>query len=340
MKRALSWGAIASALFATTISFGGMTTMAWADDPVPIQIGAASNVLFTPVFVLADESNGIAAKHGLKVQSRMFNSGIATMEAAMAGEIDVAFPNTRVLLPLLSSGKACFKGGIMFADGDIVRMVTTSGINKPEDLIGKKIGTRKAGVGEVALHIWLDSKGIPRDKVEIVNLAEEDQPIALAQGKIDGLIWVEPTPSIALQIMGDKAHRFGDIGAAFRNTGPVNVSCRWVEKNGDKAMTGFIGAWVDTIKWIQANQDAAAELTAKNLQLTPEEVKKFWATGDILNGWPIELTDSQIQMFVNYGDYIKSTDPTFTMPDMSKWIDSKWLKEVDPSLVKLEKFKY
>lgn len=325
---------------ALILAAAGLGSARAADDPVTIQIGAASNVLFTPVFVLADSSNGIAAKHKLRVESRMFNSGIATMEAAIAGDLDVAFPNTRVLLPLLASGKACFKGGIMFADGDIVRMVTLASIKKPEDLIGKKIGTRKAGIGEMALQMWLDANGIARDKVEIVNLSEEDQPIAMAQGKIDGLIWPEPTPSIALRIMGAKAHRFGDIGRAYRNTGPVNVTCRWIEKNGDVAMKNFVAAWVETIKWIRANQDAAAALTAKHLKLTPDEVKKFWADGDSLNGWPLELTDDQMQILAGYAGYIKSVDQNFVMPALGKWIDSKWLRAVDPSLVKLKKFDF
>src|ERR1700709_74649 len=76
--------------------------------PIPVRIGAASNVLFGPAFVLADSSNGIAAKHGLKLDLRIFASGIATMEAALSGDLDVAFPNTRVLLPLLAKGQACF----------------------------------------------------------------------------------------------------------------------------------------------------------------------------------------------------------------------------------------
>jgi ABC-type nitrate/sulfonate/bicarbonate transport system substrate-binding protein len=313
--------------------------MANAADPKTVRIGAASNVLFGPVFVLNDPTNGIAAKHGLKVESRIFNSGIATMEAALAGDLDVAFPNTRILLPLLKSGKACFKAGITFVDVNTVNMVTTSDIKEPKQLVGKKIGTRKGGIGEVALHMYLAKQGIARNDVPTVNLAEEDLPIALARGNVDGIIWPEPTPSLALEIMGNKAHRFGNIGEAFRDVSPVNVTCAWVEKNGDEGMKALISAWIEAVDFLKNNPDRGAEITAKALQITPADVKKIWVNGGWPGGWPANLTDAQLDMYVTYGDYLKDNKELDTMPDMGKWISSKWLKEIAPARVQTSKHK-
>ena len=311
-----------------------------AQTPITVRIGAASNVLFGPVFVLADSSNGIAARHGLKIESRIFNSGIATMEAALAGDLDVAFPNTRILLPLLKSGKACFKGGIGFVDVNTVNMVTKASITTPKQLEGKKIGTRKGGIGEVALHMWLAKQGIERSKVETVNMSEEDLPIALAQGSVDGIIWPEPTPTLALDVAGSAVHRFGDIGSAFRDVSVVNVTCDWVKKNGDDGMKKLIGAWIDAVELLKANPDAGARITAKALQLTPDDVKKIWKNGGWPAGWPASLTDSQIDMYYTYGDYLKGNKEITEMPDMPAWISSKWLREVAPDRVRLSKYKY
>jgi ABC-type nitrate/sulfonate/bicarbonate transport system substrate-binding protein len=313
---------------------------ALAQGPTTVRIGAASNVLFGPVFVLADPSNGIAAKHGLKVESRIFNSGIATMEAALAGDLDVAFPNTRILLPLLKTGKACFRAGIAFVDVNTVGMVTKSSITQPKQLEGKKIGTRKGGIGEVALHMWLAKEGIPRDKVQTVNIAEEDLPIALAKGNVDGIIWPEPTPSQALEVAGSAVHRFGDIGSAFRDTSVVNVTCDWVKKNGDDGMNRLTAAWIDAVDFLKNNQDAGTRVIAKSLQLTQDDVKKIWKNGDWPAGWPATLTDGQIDMYYTYGDYLKANKEMDSMPDMGAWISSKWLKAVAPSRVHLSKYKY
>lgn len=338
MAFASTYRRLTGGIVALGLAFAAATA-AHAQSPITIRIGAASNVLFGPVFVLNDASNGIAAKHGLKVESRIFNSGIATMEAALAGDLDVAFPNTRILLPLLKSGKACFKAGISFVDVNTVNMVTITAIKTPADMVGKKIGTRRGGIGEVALHMWLAKQGIARDSVSIVNLAEEDQPIALARGNVDGIIWPEPTPSLALEISGNKVHRFGDIGSAFRDVSPVNVTCAWVQKNGDQGMKALIAAWIDAVEFLKKNPDAGAQVTARALQITPADVVKIWKNGGWPEGWPGSLTDAQIDMYETYGAYLKSNNEMDSMPNMGEWISSKWLKEIDPSRVKLDKHK-
>ena len=73
----------------------------------------------------------------------------ATMEAALAGDLDVAFPNTRVLLPLLKAGKACFKGGIGFVDVNTVGMVTKVEITEPCRVAEEGMETRVAEPGDL-----------------------------------------------------------------------------------------------------------------------------------------------------------------------------------------------
>lgn len=327
---------VGAALVAALLCSGAL---AQAQAPTTVRIGAASNVLFGPVFVLADDSNGIAAKHGLRVRSRIFNSGIATMEAALAGDLDVAFPNTRVLLPLLKSGKACFKGGIGFVDVNTVNMVTKNSITEPRHLEGKKVGTRKGGIGEVALEMWMAKKGVDATKVQFLNIAEEDLPIALAKGSVDAIIWPEPTPSLALEVAGPSVHRFGDIGSAFRDTSVVNVTCNWVKENGDAGMKKLIAAWIDAVDLLKSNPAYGAAVTAKALQLKPEDVAKIWKNGDWPAGWSASLTDDQIDMYYTYGDFLKKKNELAEMPDMAAWIDSRWLKEIAPNRVRLSKYK-
>ena len=103
--------------------------------------------------------------------------------------------------------------------------------------------------------MWLKTKDIDPKKVEMVNVSPEDMPIAFAQGTVDGIIWPEPTPSLALEMTGSKAHQFGDIGSAFRDVSPVNVTCSWVKKNGDKGMEDLVAAWIDAVKFIKSNPD-------------------------------------------------------------------------------------
>jgi hypothetical protein len=44
-------------------------------------------------------------------------------------------------------------------------------------------------------------------------------------------------------------------------------------------------------------------------------------------------------MYYTYGDFLKKKNELDQMPDMSTWIDSKWLKEIAPNRVRLSKYK-
>ena len=333
--------AVVGGLILALAGFGfGDRSQAETPPPTPIMIGAASNILFAPVFVLGDQTNGIAARHGLKADVRIFASGIATMEAALAGDIDVAFPNSRVLLPLLASQKACFKAGLTFVEVNSVALVARADIKTPQQLIGRKVGTLHGGIGEVAMDMWLAHEGIDRSKVQYINVAEPDMPIALAQGSVDAIIWVEPTPQLALQIMGDKAHYLGRIGDAFRDVSPVNVTCSWYAKYGDKGMEALVAAWIDAVNYIRANPGPTQALVAKRLQLKVEDVQKIWQNGGWPEGWKADLSDSEFDMYNTYGKYLVDNHELTQMPDLSSWISSKWLRAVAPDRVKLTKYHY
>ena len=310
------------------------------EDLIPLRMGAASNIAFGPNFVMDDNQLGIARKHGLNLDVKVFASGVATMEAALAGDLDVAIMNTAVGLPLIATGKACFKGPIDFIDIGSVTVVGKTDIRSVQDLAGKKVGTVAGAVGNTALHLWLDMHHIPRDKVKVVNVQPPDMPIALARGDVDAIIWSEPTPGKAIEMIGaDKAHYVGDISEAYRDVAPLNVTCKWANKYGDKGMEDLTAAWIEAVDYLYANPGKAAEITGKRLQTPPEEVLRLWKQGGWLDkkGWGADLTDSEVDMLNTNGRYLMSVGKLDKLPDLGIWISSKWLRAVAPDRVKLER---
>ena len=250
--------------------------------------------------------------------------------------------NSAVGLPLIASGKACFKGPIDFIDIGSVQIVGKTDIRGVDDLVGKKVGTVAGAVGNTALHLWLDMKNIPRDKVEVVNVAPPDMPIALAQGSVDAIVWSEPIPGNAIKIMGaDKAHYIGNINEAYRDVAPLNVTCKWIEQYGDKGMEALVGAWIESVEYLYAHPEVAAEITGKRLQLQPSEVLQLWKDGGWLDGaWGANLTDAQMDMLKRNAEYLISVNKLDSVPDIGTWIDSKWLRAVAPERVKLERYDF
>jgi ABC-type nitrate/sulfonate/bicarbonate transport system substrate-binding protein len=105
-------------------------------------------------------------------------------------------------------------------------------------------------------------------------------------------------------------------------------------------MKRLVAAWIDAVDLLKNNPEAGARITAKALQLTPADVAKIWKNGGWPGGWPASLSDSQMDMFFTYGDYLKAGKELDSMPDMPAYISSKWLKEVAPGRVQFSKYKY
>jgi NitT/TauT family transport system substrate-binding protein len=245
-----------------------------------------------------------------------------------------------VALPLLATKKACFKGPVNFIDIPSVQIVGKIAIKSVKDLAGKKVGTLAGAVGNIAVHLWLDKHGIPRKDVTVVNVSPPDMPVALAKGSVDAIVWTEPIPQQAIQIMGqDKAHYIGDIGEAYRDVAPLNVTCAWYDKHGDGGMQKLTAAWIDAVTHLLANPEQAAQLTGKRLQMEPQNVLRLWREGKWLErGWPANLTDAQIDMYHANAHYLISINELKELPDLTTWISSRWLRAVAPERVSLKKY--
>lgn len=310
-----------------------------AADLTPLSIGVSLNVVFGPVFVLGDKTNGIASKHGLDVSLKMFPTGVASMEAAISGNLDLPIMNSAVALPILAGGKACFRSGINFTDFGSLGIVGRRDIASVNGLAGKKVGTVAGAIGNTALHFWLDMHSIPRDQVTIVNVQPQDMAPALVRGDVDAIIWSEPIPSQAMALIGaDKVHVIGNVNEAYRDTVPLSVTCSWHDKHGDVAMKKLIAAWIEAVDHLRANPEEAARLTGAALRQEPASILKRWQDGGWLEAaWPADLNDAQVDMLLRNVDYLISVKRMEAVPDLSRWISSRWLTEVAPERVRLSR---
>lgn len=319
----------------------GSASIAHAES-IPLRMGASLNLVFGPVFVLGDSEIGIAKKHDLDISIKMFPSGMAAMESALSGDLDLPIMNTAVALPVLAGGKACFKGSINFTDFGSLKVVGRTDLNSVHDLVGKKVGTLAGAIGNTALHFWLDMYGIPRDKVQVVNVDAPDQPAALARGAVDAIIWAEPIASQAIAMMGpDKAHVIGNINEAYRDVVPLSVTCAWYEKYGDRGIENLDAAWIEAVDYLLANPERAAELTGARLKQDPKVILRQWTDdGWLKSAWPANLSDSQIDMIYKNAEYLISVNRMDKKPDIGAWISSKWLQAVAPDRVQLKKYDF
>jgi len=314
------------------------TTTTTLPPPVSLRIGITPSLAFGIPFVLAEPGTGIGRANALDVSVEVYATAAEALAAAIAGEVDVVLPDGRALLTALAGG-ACFRAPLTFIDQDSMRLVGRSDLITADDLIGRKVGTPVGGPGEVALRLWLSAGRVGWDQVPVVDLPAADLPAALEDGRVDAIIWTEPIPARALEACGGEDCRYvGDIGAAYREVTPLNVTCRWQQAHGDDGMTRLVRAWLEGLEYLLNNVDAAAALAAGRLRLTPEEVADRWRERGWLQAWAADLTDDQVAMLESYAAYLVDAGELAEAPDLCGWIDGTWLAEVAPSLVSLDAY--
>src|SRR4029434_8778576 len=71
-----------------------------------------------------------------------------------------------------------------------------SGIARVEDLAGRKVGTPVGGTADEYLGVLLKKKGVPRDRVQVLNVPPGNLVSALQGGSVDAVACWEPFGSL------------------------------------------------------------------------------------------------------------------------------------------------
>jgi ABC-type nitrate/sulfonate/bicarbonate transport system substrate-binding protein len=320
----------------TTATATTAATTTSAPPGIPLRIGVTASVAYAIPFVLADETTGIAAANGLQVTVDIYPDAAAALAAALAGELDVAFPDGIAALAALGRGD-CLQAPLTFLERDVMRLVGRSDLITPDDLIGRKVGTVPGEAGEVALRMWLSDAGVPWDQVTVIPTRPEDMAAALADGSVDAVVWTEPVPAQAFAACGEEACRYvGDMGGSYREVVPLSVNCTWEGAYGDDGMTRLVRAWLEGKEYTRNNRPGAAAITADRLHLTADEVTGRWEERGWPDAWAADLTDAQLAMLQAYAAYLVEAGELGEAPDLCTWVDSRWLREVAAELVSLE----
>lgn len=305
---------------------------------LPIRIGVTASIAYAIPFVLADEATGVAAANGLAVTVEIFADPAQTLEALLNGEVDAAFPDGFSALSALAAGN-CLRAPLTFLDRDLMRLVGRNDLIAADDLIGRKVGTVTGSAGEIALRMWLSDEGVSWEEVAVIPTRSEDMPAALAEGLVDAVVWSEPVPAEALAACGEESCRYvGDVGAAYREVVPLSVGCAWPRRDQTAGLTGLVRAWLEAKEYIRNNRAEAASITADRLHLTPAEVTGLWEQRNWPQAWAADLTDDQLGMLEAYAAYLVEAGEPAEAPDICAWVDSRWLREVAPSLVALDAY--
>src|ERR1700694_3859022 len=203
-----------SRFFASTCLCFLLATLAGAQ--TVIRVAALPNITHPQAMV--DKNNGWFQKAmgpQNKIDWKSFNAGPSAIEALFAGAIDMTYigPNPAISGYVRSNGEALRIVAGATSGGAALVVRSDSGIQKPEDFHGKKVGSPQMGnTQDVALRAWLLAHGLKSiDKggdVQVIPMANPDQLTLFLKKELDAA-WA-PEPWATRLIREGNGRRFLD----------------------------------------------------------------------------------------------------------------------------------
>jgi NitT/TauT family transport system substrate-binding protein len=229
-----------------------------------------------PIFVAIEE--GFFKKHGLEVELMVAN-GAAMISGVVSESIEVAQPTVTTLLQAIDSGLdlVIIAGdNVMSAKAKQFDVVVRSGlsIEKPQDLVGKKVGVNTIGAFLHALFVdWLKRNGVDPKAVTFVEIPFTQMADVLRQGNVDAVTAVEPFGTRIVNSGAGKQRI--DFTAGLPEGLPVVVFAAkrsWAAAHAD-LVRGFHDAIAEGIAFANSHPDAARADSAKYLKMPADVLK-------------------------------------------------------------------
>jgi NitT/TauT family transport system substrate-binding protein len=236
-----------------------------AADPATIRIGTAATDATAQHFYAHDL--GYFGAAGLNDQITTLRNVTEMTAAVIGGSLDVIAGSLVPIAQAYHHGndlRAIALGNIYTGPPPQGVVVTgqNSTIRSGADLNGKVVSVNGLGdFSQVTIEAWIDATGGDAQSVKLLELPFGGVAAALAQGRIDAALLVEPFTTLAkgqVRIIGDA---LAPVGKHFMVTGWY-AKAEWLNANRDTARR-FVGVMLQTATWANRNHDQSAAILAR-----------------------------------------------------------------------------
>jgi ABC-type nitrate/sulfonate/bicarbonate transport system substrate-binding protein len=247
-----------------------VAAVAWsvaAQSPTVLHAAVGNNMNHVPSFVGVEK--GIFLKHGIDLKLKVLNTGQEMSKALQAGEVQIigsAFSNFPVAVErgLAARGVVGVIGdrsGKYWDQSITIFTRKGTGVTKVEDLAGRKLGTPVGGTADEYLGVLLAKKGIPRDKVQVLNVPPGNVVSALQGGSVDAVAVWEPYGSLVEARVPDAVlvSRGGGHIGYYINMGVRNDV---IDKSPD-VVERYVLGMVEAVAYTRKNPEEAAEISTR-----------------------------------------------------------------------------
>lgn len=333
-----------NAAVAALLALPGYTATAQDVETDTLSISIGVDLPFL-VHVVAQEKGWFAEAGFTDVSFQTFQSGNLAGEALLAGEIQLWTPGNLPPIAMAHNGVPVVILGSNAVSHGLEKIVVRNdaGVDAPEDLYNVKLGlfvssTSGALVGNVAKQYGLDAS-----KLQLVNLAPSEALAAMKNNEIQGIVFWEPWPYIALNEQDTKVVHTGTISGFAANEGAdVQVSNNrtvwvasqdWVRAN-PKATEALVGVLVKAQAYVSdpANRDEVLKIFS-DFQDQPLEMNQA-----LLSNYTFDasIDGTYVEDMNAITEFLKATNRIGDAMDPLSFTYSAPLAAADASLVEIE----
>ena len=292
--------------------------------PIRIAVGAAS-VSSLPTWVAHD--GGYFAREGVPAELIYIRGGPQTVSSLIGGDVPFAQVYGGVLVAArLTGAEVVIVTGLI--NQPFFSIVTTAGIEKPEDLRGKKVGISTFGSAtDLALRLALKKWGLkPETEVAILQMRGVPEILpALASGAIQGGVLSPPTNMIAIRAGFRELAYLPQVGISFQHTSLATTK-RFLERNRPTALK-TLRAYVAAIERIKADKPFADKVLSKYMRTTDPVVLDYsYKVGLPLFKTPPYPTLEGIQAVL---DFLAEKEPKARQFQPKDFVDVSLLQEIE-----------
>ncbi|HEY7316929.1 MAG TPA: ABC transporter substrate-binding protein [Candidatus Binatia bacterium] len=292
--------------------------------PVRIAVGAAS-VASLPTWVGHD--GGYFAREGVPAEIIYIRGGPQTMSALVSGEVPFAQIYGGALIAAgLTGVDTVIVAGLI--NSPFFSIITTKGIDKPEDLRGKKIGISTFGSAtDFALRLALKKWGLKADsEVSILQMRGVPEILpALGSGALNGGVLSPPTNMMAIRAGFKELAYLPQIGISFQHTS-LATTRRYIERNRATVLR-VLRAYNAAIERIKADKAFTIKTLSKYMHTTDSIVLDYsYNVAQPLFRVPPYPTLEGIQAAL---DFLAEKEPRAKQFQPKDFVDLSLLQEIE-----------
>jgi ABC-type nitrate/sulfonate/bicarbonate transport system substrate-binding protein len=295
----------------------------------------------TSAQLIIAEKLGYFEDEGIKVTSQLIQNSVDVGPMIAGGSAPVSFEAniTDIFLAASNVDVSIVAPMAQIAGTQGLVKNKDTVINSAKDLEGMTIGMQNGAGVLIAIKNMAKELDVDIDKLELINLAPNEQISALEHGDIDVMAAWEPFITKSINMGGDLLftgkvsnipEKQGDVDwMSFHST--LQVTDDFLEENPN-TIKAVIRGLMKATDYINENREESIKILSPILQLEEDELREVMKR----NVYSMTVDDSFINGSDEIANFLLEVGNIQEVPELTDYVNFDLLREVAPDLVEVD----